>query len=95
MSYTLSNEAAQDLENIFDFGVYRFGTSQSVKYFNRLMRGLDQIDGSPLIGKSRPELDLKIRVYVVQSHSIFYEILDGSILIVRILHHSRDVERYF
>ena len=95
MNYNLSNEAERDLENIFDFGVYRFGQSQSVKYFDRLINSLDQLCDNPRIGKSRPELDSRLRSFVIQSHIIFYEVKNESIFILRILHHSRDVERYF
>ena len=95
MNYELTRQAELDLEEIFDFGVYQFGFHQADKYLERLAVSIETISENPGIGKSRNDLYTELRSLIVGSHTIFYEIQLDHILIVRVLHHSRDVEQYF
>jgi len=92
MNYHLTAEAEQDLKEIFDFGVYKFGSTQAGQYTERLVEAIELLVLNSEMGKARKDIHLSLRSLIVASHSIFYEILKNEILIVRILHHSRDVK---
>ncbi|MBN2064086.1 MAG: type II toxin-antitoxin system RelE/ParE family toxin [Sedimentisphaerales bacterium] len=62
-------------------------------------RWLDTIDAecslvadNPLIGRARPELGDHIRCLPVGDYIVYYLPSDGGVLVVRVLHGSRDVD---
>lgn len=94
MRYLLSGKAQIDLEEIYDFSFDKFGQFQADFYFEKLLDRLDQIAKFPEVGVRRADLNEKIRSLLSESHLIFYEVQEAHILIVRVLHHSRDIEKY-
>jgi toxin ParE1/3/4 len=49
----------------------------------------------PLIGRDRPELGPQIRSFPFDSYVVFYRPSDTGVVILRVLHGSRDVEVVF
>ena len=95
MRYLLTKEADADLENIFDYSISKFGFDQTEKYIIQIHKSLEHLGGFPESGIARPELDKRIRSKISGSHVIFYEEMKAHILVVRILHQSRDVPAFF
>jgi len=92
--YHLSIAVEQDIGEIYDYGVYRFGMDQAVKYLMELDLVFTQIVKNPDLGKKRDEIKVGLRSLPKNSHVIFYRLLEDSIRIVRVLHGSRDLIKF-
>lgn len=96
MGYTLSLEADEDLENIYDYGLEKFGKKQAIQYLLELESVFSQLSENPEMGRSRKELHSGIRSFPKISHIIFYHVnRNNHIRIIRILHGSCDAFHFF
>ena len=95
MLYELSLEAVDDLENIFDYTFYQFGYDQAIKYLDSFDVIFDDLCLNPYLGRIRDELIAELRSINHQGHLIFYRMKNNKIIIIRVLHGSRDLPRYF
>ena len=93
-SYHLSIAAEQDIGEIYDYGVYRFGSDQAIKYLLEIDLTFTQIVKNPELGKKRDEIKVGLRSFPKNSHVIFYRLIEDSIRIVRVLHGSRDLIKF-
>lgn len=93
--YILSETADQDLEDIFDYTYDEFGFDQAEKYLLEIEDIFQNLIVNPQIGKKRDEIKQGLYSFPKDNHIIFYRILDNHIRIVRVLHGSRDVQKYF
>lgn len=50
---------------------------------------------NPEIGRTRPEIRSNLRSFVIAPYTVFYQPIDEGIIIIRILHGSRDVRAIF
>jgi toxin ParE1/3/4 len=87
----LSKEADNDLGEIFDYTVEKFGKEQAIKYLSGFEDVFQNLLNNPQSGRERKEIRNGLRSISNQSHIIFYRILEDRIRIVRILHASRDI----
>lgn len=83
--YELSKAADQDFENIFDFGIDRFGLSQAMDYQNGLKKQFDQLAEHPVLYPTFNHILQGYRRSVYRSHSIYYKVEPNRVFIVRIL----------
>jgi len=93
--YILSTEADRDLEGIFDYTAESFSVDQAVKYLNELDETFSSIVSNPEIGRKRDEIKEGVRSLVKSSHIIFYHIGHDHIRVIRVLHGSRDLPKFF
>lgn len=93
-NYVLSEEAELDIDEIYDFGVYKFGTTQAMKYLIGLEEHIDTLGKNPDIGRHRLEIKKGLYSLPYVSHIIFYRKLDIKIRIVRVLYGGRDLLRF-
>lgn len=91
--YELSLQAEQDVEDIFDYTLEKFGLEQAVTYTSELEPVFYQLVANPELGQSRHEIRKGLRSVSYRSHVIFYRILKTRIRIVRVLHSARDLPR--
>lgn len=92
--YTLSREAENDIEEIFDFGEYKFGHEQAIKYLIGLQEHFELLAKNPKIGKQRSEIKKGLFSLPYVSHIIFYRVLEKNIKIVRVLYGGRDLIKF-
>lgn len=92
--YQLSEAADADIDAIFDYTVAEFGFDQAVKYLEIIEEHLFVLTNNPDAGKNRDLIKKGMRSLPVGEHLIFYRVLSDSIWVVRILHASRDVQRF-
>lgn len=92
--YILSNEADSDLDEIFDYTEDEHGFNQAVKYLSDLESVFWQLVKHPKLGRERKELKKDIYSISEQEHTIFHQIKSDHILIVRVLHGSRDIQKF-
>jgi toxin ParE1/3/4 len=94
-SYRLTVKAEEDLSEIYSFGILNFGFDQGNKYLIGLEGLFRQLSKVPFLGRDASDLYPGLRMHVYKSHLIFYLVDESNILIVRILHHSRDYKLLF
>jgi len=92
--FVLSDEAGRDLFSIAAFTLDRFGYEQARKYRQELYRTLSLIAERPGIGVVCEHVRQRTRRFSHTSHIIYYQPLEDSVLILRILHHSQDPLRH-
>ena len=90
MTYRFSRKAAEDLENLYVFGVEAFGLAQSERYYAGLTTTLTFLAEYPLVAVARPELGPETRAYPYRSHVIFYRRDNQDIFVQRIRHGRED-----
>lgn len=93
--YVLSGEADQDVSDIFDYSVRMFGVSQAADYLLSLDACFQSLIENPDLGRERNEIRPGLRSLPLGSHVVFYRIEESFLRIVRVLHGSRDLPRYF
>ena len=93
--YILSEIADKDLEDIFDYTFDEFGYDQAEKDLLEIEEIFQNLIINPQIGKKRDEIKQGLYSFPKDNHIIFYRILDNHIRIVRVLHGSRDIPKYF
>lgn len=93
-SYVLSEEAAADIDDIFEFGEKKFGNDLAINYLIGLENHFEKLTNNPDIGRKRN--DIKIGLYSLPyiSHIIFYRKLKDRLRIVRVLYGGRDLIRF-
>ena len=94
-NYRLSRLAANDLEEIAEYTIERFGIEQARRYRDGLKTCFIQLANNPAIGRKAEQLIRGLRRFEHQSHVVFYIGESESLLIVRVLHSSMDVPRHF
>ncbi|SNT18805.1 toxin ParE1/3/4 [Ekhidna lutea] len=92
--YILSEPAENDLDDIFFYSL-QYGDKPAVDYQEKLISTFKRLGKYPNSGITRDDIRKGLRQTISEKHAIFYRIRDGYVFILRILHHSRDVERYF
>jgi toxin ParE1/3/4 len=83
--------ADSDLANIYRYTAERWGMAQADTYQAELEQHLSYIVEHPLIGVARNNLLRGLRSHSAGSHVIYYDIVDGWIEILRVLHGNQDV----
>jgi toxin ParE1/3/4 len=88
-----SRQAAADIGEIAEFSVAQFGDAVTADYLAGLALACKLLTEFPEMAAIYPRLKPEIRCLIYRSHRIFYRVIADEVLIVRVLHHSRDVER--
>ena len=83
--YELSEAAAFDFENIFDFGIDRFGLAQALEYQQGMAKRFAELAEQPKLYPAVDDIRAGYRRSVYTSHSIYYQVEPTRVFIVRIL----------
>lgn len=92
--YVLSKKSQEDIEAIYDYGNYKFGKKRAIQYLVELKSCFEHLSENPDMGKKRNEIKKGLYSFPFVSHIIFYRILKNHIRIVRVLHGSRDFQKF-
>ena len=84
-TYRLSETAANDFEQLFEYGINSFGLSKAKEYVDGLIEHLNNIAGHPLHYQAVDYIRENYRRSVYGKHSIYYIITDNGVDIMRIL----------
>ena len=83
--YKLSLAADRDFEQIFEYGIDQFGVEIAIKYQNALKQRFIELGEKPLAYPAIDDVRVGYRRSVYGVHSIYYQIKDNGVEIVRIL----------
>ena len=92
--YELAATAEEDLSAIADYTIERFGIEQGRRYRDGLLTAFETLAESPRLGRDAPHIRRGYRRFEHRSHTIFYQVTDTGVRIMRILHRSMDPERH-
>ena len=94
MTFKISKEAGNDLENIWLYTFETWSTEQADRYFNLIMNEIEYIALHPKSGKDYNDVRKGYYRTRIKSHFIFYKINKkrDEIEIIRILHQRMDIE---
>ncbi len=92
-AYIKTPQADSDLQEIYRYTKERWGLPQAKKYLHSLTESFEFLADNPQTGRPRDDIRKGYRSLHKSKHHIFYRVEGQNILIVRILHHSRDIER--
>ena len=93
-SYRLSEQADEDFESIYVFGVLNFGQLQADTYADAMEARFEQIAAQPDLYPAIDHVKPGYRLCVYKSHSIYYRPDASGVSIVRILR-NQDVGAAF
>lgn len=94
-SYYLSEAAADDLDNIWIYGLNQWDLQQADSYHQKLMELLTFLAEHPDIGLNRNELGEFYQSYPIGSHIVFFQAYKENIKIIRVLHQRMDAVLQF
>ena len=84
--YKLSNKAAEDFEQIYEYTYLNFSENKADIYTDDMDKCLLLLSSSPQIGRSLDKIKKGVYRLDHEYHAIFYLIESSDIFILRILH---------
>ena len=87
----VSQNAREDLGQIWQFGAGRWSPEQGDSYANTLFSAIFDLADNPLTAPIDDSLGSGYRRLVVGAHVVFYRVELDVVEVVRVLHQSRDV----
>ncbi len=92
--FTLSQKADDDIESLYDYGVYKFSKTQAIKYLEALNLMFVFLSKNQEVGKNRDEIKKGLVSFPYGSHIIFYRIFKTHIRIIRVLYGGKDLVKF-
>jgi toxin ParE1/3/4 len=86
---TFTERARQDVLEILQYTLARWGSLQRDAYATRIDEALVQLSAFPELGTARPDLAPDLRIHPMGEHVIFYQVYPGEIRVLRIGHNRQ------
>ncbi len=93
--YELSNKSSDDLTQILDWSFENFGINTTLKYHQSLKNCLQLLAENPNLGMNADYIAQGYFCFHHRSHTIFYQLLNSGIFVVRILNKRMFVSEQF
>jgi toxin ParE1/3/4 len=90
----ISNAAAADITDILVYGGELFGWDAAEDYAASFEIAFALLRDHPQAGAVHAEIRPPIRSLAHRRHRIFYDLIDDTIIVRRVLHMSMDVARH-
>jgi toxin ParE1/3/4 len=92
--YKLTNKAEIEIENIYEYSIINFGLQVAQVYLLGLHDCFDLLADYQSFGTDYGFIEPGLFRYEYRSHSIYYQITEDGILIVRVLGSKQDPARH-
>lgn len=94
MEYKISNEALNDLENIWLYTLENWSLRQADRYITLIINEIEYLSVYPNAGKDYGHIRKGYFQSKIKSHLIFYRVnlREDSIEVIRILHQKMDID---
>lgn len=89
----IAEAARDDLRDIRTYSKLAFGSSTAHDYLEGLRQVFALLRSRPAAGIEEADLGKGMRGFPYRAHRVYYRLDEEGILIVRILHHARDLRR--
>ena len=93
--YRITNEAHADLDTLWLYVAERGGIETADRLIDAIIERFPLLASTPGMGFAREDFAPGLRSFPVGDYLIFYRRVSGRIDIVRVLHGSRDLPRFF
>lgn len=93
-SFLITRAAREDLKNIAVYTQKAWGATQRGIYLRGLDATFNFLAGNPHAGMACDYITAGLRKRPHEQHVVFYECQDETIVVVRVLHRSMDVESH-
>lgn len=93
--YRITDEARADLDAIWFYVAERGGIETADRLIDAIIERFPLLASTPAMGFARENFAPGLRSFPVGDYLIFYRRASGRIDIVRVLHGSRDLPRFF
>jgi toxin ParE1/3/4 len=93
--YKLTLAAKNDIKDIWQYTVEKWGEQQAEKYIDQLEKKFKDLVKTPNLGRARPDIRNGYRSLPEGKHIIFYRVADHLIEIIGIPHANMDIETHF
>ncbi|MEY8848587.1 type II toxin-antitoxin system RelE/ParE family toxin [Psychroserpens sp. XS_ASV72] len=91
--FNLTEKAVEDLNDIWNYTVYKWSEQQADRYYSQLRKFCQEIANDPTIGKKYDGIAKDLFGYKANRHIIFYRVqINEPIEITRILHGRMDLK---
>ena len=90
----ITRDADADFVGMLEYGAERFGWAQAEAYAEGFQASFALLAEYPEIGFLHSEFRPPIRSFPHGSHRIFYDVAAERIVVQRVLHKSRDAQRW-
>jgi toxin ParE1/3/4 len=84
--YVVSDAAVSDVRGIIQYTTLQWNAKQAVRYAAGLQECFQMLAKSPGMGRGCDSVSIGLRRFEHGKHVVFYRIVTGGILIVRVLH---------
>ncbi len=94
MAYKISVKASEDIEGIWLYTCENWSPEQADRYINLIFDEIEYLANNPKSGRDYSHIRRNYRCSKVNSHLVFYRIVDKDALIevIRVLHQRMDLE---
>ena len=92
-SYSLTNNAKEDLRRIYRWGFDTFGEAQADKYYDDLFQQFEKIALNPLSYPSVDDFRIGYRKCTTKADTIYFRIVGEAVEIAAIIGHQ-DLENW-
>ena len=93
--YSFTENAKKDMALILDYTFINFGVKAMINYHKSLENCFESLDSNPNLGMKVEYIHKSYYCFYHRSHSVFYQLSDKGINIIRVLHQSMDVSKHF
>ena len=93
-SFQLTEDAEQDIIEIYLYALSEFGEAQADRYVTKLYERFEALAAQPLSGADFGAIHPGARRANHESHAVYYRQNGPDILILRILHQRMDPARH-
>ncbi|MDR2231951.1 MAG: type II toxin-antitoxin system RelE/ParE family toxin [Tannerella sp.] len=91
--YFLSNQAVEDISDIWNYTCDTWSEIQADKYYQLIITSCQAVAARPAIGRRYDEISSEMLGFHVGKHIIFYKLIDQQeIEVIRILHERMDLK---
>lgn len=90
----LVEAAAEDLRDIRIYSKAQFGAVVARGYLDGIAGSIAMLRQRPGVGAEENDLAAGIRGFTYRSHRLYYQVDRDTLIVVRILHHARNAQRW-
>jgi len=96
LQVVLAPSAKAELAEIWCYIAIDSSHNTADRTIERIAEGLERLALFPLTGRPRDELSPGLRSYFIRPrHTVFYRVKGEHLEVAQILHHARDLSRFF